>query len=80
MFNTFLCSHSAFFSTSRHISWRTIYSWQSKKSMKAENWNVELLEKLTEKPSLVGLVDYFKILKALIILFLLYICMNYVPN
>ena len=26
------------------------------------------------------LIDYFRILKALIILFLLYICMNYVPN
>ena len=33
--------------------------------MKAENWNVELLEKLTEKSSLVGLIDYFRILKAL---------------
>ena len=49
-------------------------------SMKAENSNVELLEKLTEKSFLVGLIDYFKILKALIILFLLYICINYVPN
>ena len=27
-----------------------------------------------------GLRDYFRILKALIILFLLFICMNYVPN
>ena len=27
-----------------------------------------------------GLLDYFKILKALIILFLLFACMNYVPN
>ena len=27
-----------------------------------------------------GLIDYFRILKALIILFLLYICANYVPN
>ena len=26
------------------------------------------------------LIDYFRILKALIILFLLYICVNYVPN
>ena len=25
-------------------------------------------------------IDYLRILKALIILFLLYICMNYVPN
>ena len=48
--------------------------------MKAENSNEELLEKLTEKSFLVGLIDYFKILKALIILFLLYICINYVPN
>ena len=48
--------------------------------LKVENWNVELLEKLTEKSSLVGLIDYFRILKALIILFLLYICINYVPN
>ena len=27
-----------------------------------------------------GLVDYIRILKALIIFSLLYICMNYVPN
>ena len=27
-----------------------------------------------------GLLDYFRILKALIILFLLFVCMNYVPN
>ena len=27
-----------------------------------------------------GLVGYFRILKALIILFLLLVCMNYVPN
>ena len=27
-----------------------------------------------------GFIDYFRILKALIILFLSYICMNYVPN
>ena len=27
-----------------------------------------------------GLVDYFRILKALTILFLLFVCMNYVPN
>ena len=33
--------------------------------MLTEIWNVELLEKLTEKPSLVGLIDYFRILKAL---------------
>ena len=26
------------------------------------------------------LLDYFRILKALIILFLLFVCMNYVPN
>ena len=30
--------------------------------------------------SLVGLLDYFRILKALIILFLLFVCMNYIPN
>ena len=27
-----------------------------------------------------GLTDYFRILRALIILFLLFACMNYVPN
>ena len=27
-----------------------------------------------------GLIDYFRILKTIIILFLLYICMNNVPN
>ena len=27
-----------------------------------------------------GLLDYFRILKTLIILFLLFVCMNYVPN
>ena len=27
-----------------------------------------------------GLLDYFRILKALIILSLLFVCMNYVPN
>ena len=27
-----------------------------------------------------GLLDYFRILKALIILFLLFVCMNHVPN
>ena len=27
-----------------------------------------------------GLIDYFRILKALIILFLLFLCVNYVPN
>ena len=26
------------------------------------------------------LIDYFRILKALIILYLLFVCMNYVPN
>ena len=36
--------------------------------------------KITEKSSLVGLIDYFRILKTIIILFLLYICMNNVPN
>ena len=41
---------------------------------------MELLEKLTEKSSLVGLIDYFRILKTIIILFLLYICKNNVPN
>ena len=30
--------------------------------MLTEIGNVELLEKLTEKPSLVGLIDYFRIL------------------
>ena len=48
--------------------------------MKVENWNVELLEKLSEKSSLVGLIDYFTILKDFVILFLLYISTNYVPN
>ena len=48
--------------------------------MKAENLNVELLEKLTEKSSLVGRIDYFRTLEALIVLFLLYIFMDYVPN
>ena len=41
---------------------------------------VELLEKLTENSSLVRLIDYFISLKTLIILFLLHICVNYVPN
>ena len=27
-----------------------------------------------------GLLDYFRILKVLIILFLLFVCMNYIPN
>ena len=27
-----------------------------------------------------GLIDYFRILKALAISFLLFVCMNYVPN
>ena len=40
--------------------------------MQTENWNVELLEKLTGELSL---IDYFRILKALIILFLLNICL-----
>ena len=48
--------------------------------MLTEIWNVELLEKLTEKPSLMGLIDYSRILKALTISFLLFVCMNYVPN
>ena len=48
--------------------------------MGAENWNLKLPEKVTEKASLVGLIDYFRILKALMILFLLYIYRNYVPN
>ena len=34
---------------------------------------MKLLEKLTERSSLAGLIDYSRILKALIILFLLYI-------
>ena len=51
-----------------------------KESMGAENWNLKLPEKVTEKSSLVGLIDYFRILKALMILFLLYIYRNYVPN
>ena len=41
---------------------------------------IKLLEKLTETSSLLGLVDYFRIFKALIILFLLFACMNYIPN
>ena len=48
--------------------------------MKAEDWNIELLEKLAEKSSLAGLIDYFRILKALRILLLLHTCVNYVPN
>ena len=48
--------------------------------MKAENLNVEVLQKIIEKSSSVGLVDYFRILKDLLILFLLYICMNYAQN
>ena len=51
-----------------------------KESTKAKNVSVELLEKLTEKSSLVGLINYFRILEALIVLFLLYICMDYVRN
>ena len=35
---------------------------------------------LTEKSFLVGLIDYFRNFKALIILFLLYICIVYAPN
>ena len=41
---------------------------------------IEIYEKLTEKSSLLVLIDYFSIFKALIILFLLFACMNYVPN
>ena len=48
--------------------------------MKAENLNAEVLQKVVEKSSSVGLVDYFRILRDLIILFLLYICMNYVQS
>ena len=51
-----------------------------KESTKAKILSVELLEKLTEKSSLVGLINYFRILEALIVLFLLYICMDYVRN
>ena len=40
----------------------------------------KLLEKLTEKSSFVGLIDHFIILKALTILFLLFVFKNYVPN
>ena len=40
--------------------------------MQTENWNVEKNEKLTGELSL---IDYFRILKALIILFLLNICL-----
>ena len=71
MFNILLCRSSAFFGTFRHIwvSWRTIIL-----------LIVELLEKLTENSSLVRLIDYFISLKTLIILFLLYICVNYVSN
>ena len=46
----------------------------------SENWNVYLFEKLNEKSSLVGLIDYFRILKALINLSLLFVCMSYVFN
>ena len=41
---------------------------------------LKLREKFTEKSSLVGLIDYFRILKALIILFLLFVCMNFVSD
>ena len=41
---------------------------------------MELLEKLTEKSPLVELIDYFIILRTIIILFLLYICITNVPN
>ena len=46
----------------------------------SENWNVYLFEKLNEKSSLVGLIYYFRILKALINLSLLFVCMSYVFN
>ena len=39
-----------------------------------------ILNKLTEKSSLVGLLEYFRILKVLKILLLLFVCMNYIPN
>ena len=38
------------------------------------------LDSLPENSSLVGLLDCFTILKARIILFLLFVCINYVPN
>ena len=41
---------------------------------------IEIYEKLTEKSSLLGLIDYFRIFKAFRILFLLFACMNYLPN
>ena len=82
MFNILLCSHSAFLVSLDVFKSHEeqLYSWQSKESMSAENWNVELLEKVTEKSSLVELIDYFIILKSLMILFLLFVCINYVPN
>ena len=55
-----------------------LYSRQSKESVYAENFNLKLLEELTEKSSLLGLIDYFRTLKAFTILFLLIVCMSYV--
>ena len=79
MFNILLCSLFVSLDISKSHEEQS-YSWQSKESMSAENWNVELLEKVTEKSSLVRLIGYFIIFKSLIILFLLFVCMNYVPN
>ena len=56
----------------------TLYSLRKVCKQKPEI--IKLLEKLTEKSSLLGLDDYFRIYKALIILFLLFVCMNYNPN
>ena len=82
MFNKLLCRKSAFLIpldiTKSHEE--QLYTWKSKERMSAENWNVEIFEKFTEKLSVVGLIDLVRILKALIILFLLYICMNYASN
>ena len=46
----------------------------------SRKWKCLATWKLTEQYSLVGLIDYFRILKVLIILFLLFVYMNYVPK
>ena len=49
-----------------------LYSWQSKERMFNYVKMFNYLKKVSEKSYLVALVDYFRILKALIILFLLF--------
>ena len=75
MFNILLCSLLVSLDISKSHE-EQLYSWQSKETMSAENWNVELLEKVTGKSSLVRLIGYFIIFKSLITLFLLFVCMN----